>query len=154
MHGCLVQEDNITQADTLHDPFIECYRAWMHQKQFSSGTGADFLASFSNTSGASHCDDESPCPPVMCRSALTSSLLSSWADQEQTMRTWALCNITSPSHILSVLATQAWHPSHTSLGCMGRTLPSPCGICSGIQVGMDMVNEGVGKCSAGRRESR
>ena len=41
----------MTQADTQRDPFIECYRAWLKQKAFSVGTGADFLASFSNTSG-------------------------------------------------------------------------------------------------------
>ena len=47
-----VQEDNVTQADTQHDPFIEGYRAWLQQNQFASATGTDFLASFSNTSGA------------------------------------------------------------------------------------------------------
>ena len=41
----------MTQADTQRDPFIECYRAWLKQKAFSTGTGADILASFSNTSG-------------------------------------------------------------------------------------------------------
>ncbi len=41
----------MTRADTEHDPFVECYRAWMQEKKFSSGTGADYLASFSNTSG-------------------------------------------------------------------------------------------------------
>ena len=46
-----LQEDNVTRADTEHDPFVECYRAWMQEKKFSSGTGADYLASFSNTSG-------------------------------------------------------------------------------------------------------
>ncbi|CAL5229420.1 g12742 [Coccomyxa viridis] len=45
-------EDSVTQADTLQDPFMECYAAWMQQKQYSSGTGADFLASFSNTSAS------------------------------------------------------------------------------------------------------
>ena len=46
-----LQEDNVTLADIQHDPFIECYQAWIQEKQFASATGADFLASFSNTSG-------------------------------------------------------------------------------------------------------
>ena len=49
----------MTQADTQRDPFIECYRAWLKQKAFSTGTGADFLASFSNTSG-----DQLQCRPA------------------------------------------------------------------------------------------
>ena len=55
----------MTQADTQHDPFIECYRAWLKQKAFSTGTGADFLASFSNTSGdqlPSRPAQKEPCP--------------------------------------------------------------------------------------------
>ncbi|CAK0787201.1 hypothetical protein CVIRNUC_010417 [Coccomyxa viridis] len=46
-----VFEDNMTLADIQHDPFIECYQAWIQEKQFFSATGADFIASFSNTSG-------------------------------------------------------------------------------------------------------
>ena len=41
----------MTLADIQHDPFIECYQAWIQEKQFLSATGADFIASFSNTSG-------------------------------------------------------------------------------------------------------
>ena len=41
----------MTMADIRHDPFIECYQAWMQEKQFLSATGTDFIASFSDTSG-------------------------------------------------------------------------------------------------------
>ena len=41
----------MTLADIQHDPFIQCYQAWIQEKHFLSATGADFLASFSNTSG-------------------------------------------------------------------------------------------------------
>ena len=41
----------MTLANIQHDPFIECYQAWIQEKQLSSATGADFIASFSNTSG-------------------------------------------------------------------------------------------------------
>ena len=47
-----MQDEDVSQAGTAHNPFIECYRAWMQEQQFSSATGADFLASFSSTSGA------------------------------------------------------------------------------------------------------
>ena len=41
----------MTVAALEGDPFIDCYRAWLKEKQFSSGTGADFLSSFTQTSG-------------------------------------------------------------------------------------------------------
>lgn len=46
-----VQEDNANLAALEGDPFIEGYRAWLRVKQFSSGTGADFLSSFTHSSG-------------------------------------------------------------------------------------------------------
>ena len=46
-----MQEDNVTVAALEGDPFIDCYRAWLKEKQFSSGTGADFLSIFTKTSG-------------------------------------------------------------------------------------------------------
>ncbi len=49
--GCALQEDNVTVAVLEGDPFINCYRAWLKEKQFSSGTGAEFLSSFTQTSG-------------------------------------------------------------------------------------------------------
>jgi hypothetical protein len=45
------QEDNVTVAALESDPFIDCYRAWLKAKQFSSATGADFLEIFTQTSG-------------------------------------------------------------------------------------------------------
>jgi len=46
-----VQEGNVTVAVLQGDPFIDCYRAWLREKQFSSGTGAEFLSIFSQISG-------------------------------------------------------------------------------------------------------
>ena len=38
-------------AATASDPFIDCYRAWLRERAYSSGTAADFLQSFARTSG-------------------------------------------------------------------------------------------------------
>ena len=106
-----MQEDSVTQADTLQDPFMECYAAWMQQKQYSSGTGADFLASFSNTSGAQCYDRDSPCPQTcdavclypscatLCEQGLKCEDMGHHATDLYT------------EHTYFVLATQAWHPA-------------------------------------------
>lgn len=49
---CVAQENNVSVAALEQDPFVNCYRGWLKEKQFSSGTGADFLASCTRTSGA------------------------------------------------------------------------------------------------------
>ena len=41
----------MTLADIEYDPFLECYKAWIQEKKFLSATGAEFVASFSKTSG-------------------------------------------------------------------------------------------------------
>lgn len=75
-----MQEDNTTRADTQHDPFVECYRAWLKEKQFSSGTGADFLASFSNTSGTPSI--ESPADLVVRPNRASSFTVAFWMSLE------------------------------------------------------------------------
>jgi hypothetical protein len=73
-NGLGVQEDNATVAALQGDPFIDCYRAWLREKQFSSGTGADFLRSFSDTSGMS----PSPLSLSLSHHACLPSFLSSY----------------------------------------------------------------------------
>ena len=59
MCGCLIadccatcaQEGNVSLAAIGSDPFIDCYRAWLKERAYSSGTAADFLQSFARTSG-------------------------------------------------------------------------------------------------------
>ncbi len=41
-------------AAITSDPFIDCYRAWLKERAYSSGTAADFLESFARTSGGPH----------------------------------------------------------------------------------------------------
>ena len=45
------QEGNVSLAAITSDPFIDCYRAWLKERAYSSGTAADFLRSFARTSG-------------------------------------------------------------------------------------------------------
>ena len=45
------QEGNVSAAAVSSDPFIDCYQAWIKERAFSTGTAADFLESFTRTSG-------------------------------------------------------------------------------------------------------